>query len=105
MVSVIVEIAGGKADEDMSVWDQVNECTLEIPSGRLVIAGIGDDLPDFKRIEVLPGSYRVRVYYNLDSLTDDLDRNDNYKIVLWKAAPGPVLVLKQSQRFRAALQE
>jgi len=28
MVSVIVEIAGGKADEDMSVWDQVNECTL-----------------------------------------------------------------------------
>jgi hypothetical protein len=69
----------------------VNECTLDVQSGRIVIAGCTDYFPTAARIEVSPGSYRARLYYgNLDALSDD-----HYKVVLWLAAPGPLKVLKQ----------
>ena len=75
----------------------MNECTLDVQSGRIVIAGCTDYFPDAVRIEVFPGSYRARLYYgNLDALSDDgLDGDDHYKVVLWRAEPGPVKVLKQ----------
>jgi hypothetical protein len=39
-ISVVVEIADSEPDEDMSRWDQVNEATKEVPSGRLIVAGM-----------------------------------------------------------------
>jgi len=96
-VTVVVEINDSEPDEDMSVWDQVNESTLEITSGRLVIACVGDGPLDARRIEVLSGSYRARIYYgNLSLLTDD-----HYRVVLWRAPPGPLLVLKQRRQIHA----
>jgi len=96
-VPVVVEISDSEPVEDTSTWDQVNECTLDAQSGRIVIAGCTDYFPDAARIEVSPGSYRARLYYgNLDALSDDgLDGDDHYKVTLWRAAPGPVKVLKQ----------
>ena len=43
IVPVTVEIADAAPDDDTSAWDQVNECTLDAPSGRVVIAG--SDVP------------------------------------------------------------
>ena len=96
-VPVTVEVCGDAPDEDTSGWDQVNECTLEVPSGRIVVAGCTDYFPDAARIEVDPGSYRVRAYYgNLTALSSNgLEGDDRYKLVLWAAAPGPLQVLKQ----------
>jgi hypothetical protein len=95
-VPVVVEIADAAPDDDTSVWDQVNECTLEAPSGRVVIAGCTDYFPDAARIELPPGPYRARIYYGqLNALrANGLEGDDHYKIVLWSAAPGPVRVIK-----------
>lgn len=96
-VPVVVEIADSEPDANLSAWDHVNECTLEVPSGRVVIAGCIDYFPDAARIELVPGAYRARLYYgSLYSLSEDgLDGDDHYRVVLWRAAPGPVQVLKQ----------
>jgi len=96
-VPVMVEVTDGEPDANVAAWDHVNECSFEVSSGRVVIAGCTDYFPDAARIDVLPGSYRARVYYgNLNSLSDDgLDGDDHYKVILWRAAPAPVQVLKQ----------
>jgi len=41
-VPVVVEVIDRQPDSDLSAWDHVNECTLELPSGRVVIAGCTD---------------------------------------------------------------
>ncbi len=55
--------------------------------------------PDSDKIDVLPGSYRVWIYYG--NLTgDDLNGKDHYKVVLWNVEPWPVVVLKQARNLR-----
>ena len=78
-------------------WDQINECTLDVPSGRIVVAGCTDYFPDAQRVDVLPGFYRARVYYGKPNTlsADGLDGDDHYKVVLWKAVAGPIKILKQ----------
>src|SRR5688500_11310818 len=48
---------------DLSPYDQINECDLELQSGKLVVAGCIDYFPDAQRIEVEKGLYRTRIYY------------------------------------------
>ena len=64
---------------------QVNECDLEITSGKAVIAGCTDYFPDAKRVELGNGIYRARIYYgNLDQISaDGLDGEDYYEVHLW----------------------
>jgi hypothetical protein len=98
-VPVVIEIADEPPDNTTNGWDQVNECTLEVSSGRIVVAGCSDYFPDAARIEVPPGAYRARIYYgNLNSLSGNgLDGDDHYRIVLWSAVPGPVEVIKRTK--------
>jgi hypothetical protein len=95
-VPVVVEITDSKPDDDLNRWDQVTECSIEVTSGRLVVAGCTDYFPDAARIDVPPGSYRARIYSgNLNSVSDDgLDCDDHYRVALWSAPHGPILVLK-----------
>ena len=88
-VPVVVEITDNKPDDDFNSWDQVTECSIEVTSGRLVVAGCTDYFPDAARIDVPPGSYRARIYSgNLNSLSDDgLDGDDHYRVALWNARP------------------
>jgi len=99
-VPLVVEVRDAEPDEDSSNWDQVNECDLEVQSGRVVVAGCTDYFPDAARIDLPPGSYRARLYYgNLDALSDDgLDGDDRYKVALWSAPPGPLKVIKQRRK-------
>ncbi|HKW16884.1 MAG TPA: hypothetical protein VJO35_05190 [Terriglobales bacterium] len=100
-VPVTVEVIDAEpAADDLSPWDQVNECDLEVKSGRIAIAGCTDYFPDAARIEVPPTTYRARIYYgNLDSLSQNgMEGDDHYRIVLWRAAPGPLKVLKQYKK-------
>jgi hypothetical protein len=96
-VPVDIEVHDRPLDERLDAWDQVNECSIQVDSGRIVIAGCTDYFPDAARIVVKAGAYRVRVYYGkLDSLSPDgLDGEDHYRLVMWPSAPGPVVVLKQ----------
>jgi hypothetical protein len=96
-VPVVVEVADTEPDEDMTSWDQVNECDFEVQSGRIVVAGCTDYFPEAARIDVEPASYRARIYYgSLDALSNDgLKGDDHYKVVLWVAVPGALRILKQ----------
>lgn len=96
-VPVDVEVRDAEPREPLDDWDQVNECSMEVRSGRIVVAGCTDYFPDAARIEVVPGVYRARVFYGkLKSLSEDgLRGEDHYRVVLWPGEPTPAAVLKQ----------
>lgn len=96
-VPVSVEFFNTTPGSDFSQWDHVVECTIEIKSPRLVIAGCTDYFPDAARINVNAGTYRVRACYSgLDTLSEDeLEGEDKYELQLWLAPPGEPRVLKQ----------
>lgn len=72
------------SDEE-GVIDKINECDIEVTSGKIVIAGCTDYFPDAKRIELKNGVYRARIYYgNLNKLSENgLEGEDFYEIHLW----------------------
>jgi hypothetical protein len=84
-VPVVIEVDDSEPVIDLDAWDQVVDCSIEAPSGQLVVAGCTDYFPDAKRIEVVPGPYRARIFYGaLDTLSaDGLDGSDHYRISLW----------------------
>jgi hypothetical protein len=81
---------------DLSAWDHVAECSLSVPTGRIVIAGCTDFFPDAARIEIDAGDYRARVSCaGLESVSDDgLDGKDHYRVQLWKDSTIEPRVLK-----------
>ncbi len=84
-IPVIVEIHDTEPEDELNQWSHVTGCSIEVSSGKIVIAGCTDYFPDAARIEVPPGIYQARIYYGaLDSLSDDgLEGDDNYKVALW----------------------
>ena len=96
-VPVDVEVLDSEPQELFDRWDQVNECSIDVHSGRIVIAGCTDYFPDAARIAIQPGTYRVRIYYGkLEHLSDDgLEGKDHYRVVLWPGDATAPVVLKQ----------
>jgi hypothetical protein len=99
-VPVVVEIHDQEPYDDSSEWDHAVEASLDVISGRLVIAGCTDYFPDAIRIEVAPSCYRARVSYGaLDTLSENgLSGDDHYRVQLWPGLPTAVSVLKQRSR-------
>ncbi len=84
-VPVVVDLqAAAPSDDDLDAWDHVVEASLEVPSGRVAIDGCLSYRPaESPHIEVVPGTYRARVYYGgLDTFDED-----RYRIVLWPQLP------------------
>lgn len=97
-VPVTVEVRDAAPEkEDDSIWDQINECSIDLLSGQLVIAGCTDDFSEAARIPLAAGCYGARIYYGqLEALSDDgLDGNDHYRIVLWPSEKLELTILKQ----------
>lgn len=88
-VPVTLEVHDGEPESDYSGWDHVVECGLNIASGRLVIAGCTDYLPDAACIEVAPGDYLVRVSFSAPTQWSDdgLEADDHYRLQLWPGLP------------------
>jgi hypothetical protein len=86
-VPVAIEVLEAEPAGDATAWDRVNDCAIDLPSGRLVVAGCTDYLPDAARIALRPGAYRARVYYGgLGALSaDGLEGEDRYRVALWPA--------------------
>lgn len=95
-VPVTVEILESEPEPDFASWDHVTECSIAIPTGKIVVAGCMDYFPDAARIDVSPGSYRARVSYcGLDSVSGDgLDGDDRYRVQLWPGSTLEPTVLK-----------
>src|SRR5579863_10494062 len=51
-VPVFVEIQEVESTEGFDKWDHIVECSLNIPTGNIVIAGCTDYFPDAARIKV-----------------------------------------------------
>jgi len=95
-VPVDIEVLDAQPTDSFDAWDQVNECSIDVKSGRIVVAGCTDYFPDAARIQITPGIYRARIYYcKLDALSEDgLEGEDHYRVVLWPGDPTPPVVLK-----------
>jgi hypothetical protein len=103
-VPVTAEIHTSAPDDDLDRWDHIIECNIDIPSGKIVVAGCTDYFPDAARISVEPGMYQVRVFYGelassrgRDQYKPDSPKgNDQYKVVLW---PGESIDPKVIKRY------
>ena len=84
-VPVTVEVLDVSPFDDSAGFDQVNECTLVVTQGPLVVAGCTDYFPDAARIPAQPGIYRVRVSYRI---ADAPSAQELYRLQLW---PAPVI--------------
>jgi len=86
-VPVSINVLDEEPTAEFTSWEQVAECTLLVQSGRVVVAGCTEYFPDAPRINVAPGTYRVRACYaGLGTVSKDgLEGNDSYHVYLWRA--------------------
>ena len=82
-VSVVVHESQPKIN--CEEWDHITTASLQIDTGRIVVAGCTDYYPDAARIEVSPGTYEAIICYSkLTSLSPDgLDGEDSYHVHLF----------------------
>lgn len=84
--------------QDIAHYDQINECEIRVISGKLIVMGCTDYMPEAMRIDVKAGIYRVRVLYSgFDSLSEDgLEGDDKYELHIWPTdKPKGLNVIKQ----------
>lgn len=81
--------------DDAESWYQVAECSLDIPSGKLVVMGVTDFFPEAARILVDPGTYRVRIHYGNRSYPDASHEGEYYLAILWRGTTEPVSFIKR----------
>jgi hypothetical protein len=80
-VPVSVEIHDGEPNLDLESPSRVVECSLDVRTGKLVVAGCTEYLPDAPRIGIPPGIYRVRVSYaGLETVEDEFEGDDSYLV-------------------------
>ncbi len=96
-VPVLIEVHDQEPPVDLAEWDHVAECSLDIGSGRIVIAGCADYFPDAARLEVPPGHYRARTSFGaLTELTEGgLAGKDHYRVQIWLDSAIAPRTLKQ----------
>lgn len=96
IVPVNIEVHDAVPPLNVDAWDQVHECSINVSSGRLVIAGCTDYFPDADRIALAPRIYLARILYGkLDALSEDrADGDDHYAVQLWPGDAAPVTTLK-----------
>ncbi|GLK48431.1 hypothetical protein GCM10017620_14040 [Brevundimonas intermedia] len=99
-VPVEIEVLNAAPAPDLDDWDQIVDCGVSLPSGKLIVFGCTENSDDADRIGIEPGDYAARISYaNLGDLSDDgLEGDDRYRVQLWRAAIPPITVLKASPK-------
>ncbi|MBB3903126.1 hypothetical protein GGR33_002628 [Methylobacterium brachythecii] len=96
-VPVCVEWHAERPEPELEAFQHVAEAGVACPTGRLVLAGLTDDVATAPRLAVRPGPIAVRASFaGLDTLDDSgLEGDDRYLVQLWPAQmPEGVAVLK-----------
>lgn len=83
-VRVLVDVREAEPERAEAEFSMLGSCLLDVPSGRIVIAGSAELYPDAARIPVRPALYRVAVYAgSLDTIYGGLRHSQNcLKVVL-----------------------
>jgi hypothetical protein len=95
-VPVELTVCASDPGVELSRWDHVAECSLDLPTGRLQVHECTGGA--VLELSVDPGTYRLRAHFGaLGSRSDDgLEGADHYRIVLWREPlPTPLKILKQ----------
>ena len=95
-VPVQIHVHPSAPEADLTSYDHAASASLSLPTGRLVVMGCTDHMPDALRIEVPAGSYRVLYLASgVESITTEWDPADDCYIVhLWPAPPCEPALLK-----------
>ena len=97
-VTVPVEIRVSKSEPplDLAAYDNAASASLHLPSGRLVIMGCTDYLPEAPCIELAPGTYQLLyLVTGVDTITNEWDpAGDRYIVHLWPSPPRAPTLLK-----------
>lgn len=82
---------------DLSQWDHAVQCTLELPSGELLITGPTAPPEEAAIFQLKPGNYGVRIFWsNLDEVEAiGFEGEDTYKIEMWPDTELDTRVLKR----------
>lgn len=96
-VPVKVELHAARPRVDLTDVDHAIEAPLRVPSGKLVVAGLTDQIKSATRVDVPVGDLRALVLFSgLGTLSDDgLDGDDRYVVHLWPEKAGGVVVHRQ----------
>lgn len=87
-VDVWIEPVPAAPTDDAGSWDHVTECSVDAPSGIIVVAGCTDYFPDARRISVPAGTLRARVSHQLTG-------KEAYRVQLWPDSSCAPVVLKR----------
>ena len=99
LVSVEVQLWSSDTEFDAQPWDHVVECGIEVPSGRIALAGCCDILAeDAFSFTVTPGSCRARICFSSQYACGDSDPTctGHYMIMLWPSQDSDAKVTKRS---------
>jgi hypothetical protein len=85
-VPVSVRMRKARPDTLDAGFERINECAIQIDTGRLVISGCSDYFPDAERIDLAPGPYNALIdYKGLDTASDNRQYgDDSYHIFQWR---------------------
>jgi hypothetical protein len=95
-VPVKVELHATRPTPDLAV-DHAVEASLRAPSGKLIIAGLTDDIKSATQFAVPAGDLRALVLFaGLGMLSEDgLEGDDRYTVHLWPEKAGETVVHRQ----------
>ncbi len=90
IVPVDVWVLDAAPADDQGDWHHVTECSIDVASDRVVVAGCTDYFPDARRIPVPSGSLRVRASHRYSPA-------ERYRVQLWPAPHTPPRVVRRWQ--------
>ena len=91
---VRVELAVVEAEPrvDHDHWDQIVDCSIAVPSGRLLVFGC---LEEPRTVKVVAGPYRARIHYGGLNVMEPDEGDDHYLVYLWTSPAAPPHFLKR----------
>ena len=95
-VPVEIHVHGAEPSVDPTGYDHAVLASLQVPSGRLVVMGCTDHLPEAPRVELKAGSYQLLyLATGVESITYESDpADDRYIVHLWHGSPREPVLLR-----------
>jgi hypothetical protein len=82
---------------DLVDWDHAVQCSIEVPSGQLLLAGPTADIDHSPVLQLKPGRWGLRIFWaNLEVIDEvGFEGEDKYKVELWPNTDLETLILKR----------